>query len=281
MQNKVLLSDLPESLVRVARELKLVEEGDEVIYHDDFRELMAVIARRMDEQSASTAADSTTKTTARTPRKGSAKDRALQASAQRIHAYLVQFPGSSISEVALALKMAITEVTAASRRVGWLLLSEEEREEPTERVESDAIGVTRDRARGALQAASLMVAPLSHQAYTTLLRNGRVKGPSVARITQLFGSWSAACNEVGVATGDSLRSHYERQWTSDDLLVFVEEFLRHPDFSGASHQYDEWRKTQLQTRKVPSLGTVRNIVGGTWNDIRTAALRRMRATWAN
>jgi hypothetical protein len=177
--------------------------------------------------------------------------------------------------------MAITEVTAASRRVGWLLLSEEEREEPTERVESDAIAVTRDRARGALQAASLMVAPLSHQAYTTLLRNGRVKGPSVARITQLFGSWSAACNEVGVATGDSLRSHYERQWTADDLLVFVEEFLRHPDFSGASHQYDEWRTTQLQTRKVPSLGTVRNIVGGTWNDIRTAALRRMRATWAN
>ena len=177
--------------------------------------------------------------------------------------------------------MAVTEVTAASRRVGWLLLSEEEREAPTERVESDAIGVTRDRARGALQAASLMVAPLSHQAYTTLLRNGRVKGPSVARITQLFGSWSAACNEVGVATGDSLRSHYERQWTSDDLLVFVEEFLRHPDFSGASHQYDEWRTTQLQTRKVPSLGTVRNIVGGTWNDIRTAALRRMRATWAS
>jgi hypothetical protein len=29
------------------------------------------------------------------------------------------------------------------------------------------------------------------------------------------------------------------------------------------------------------LGTVRNIVGGTWNDIRTAALRRMRATWAS
>jgi len=26
---------------------------------------------------------------------------------------------------------------------------------------------------------------------------------------------------------------------------------------------------------------VRNIVGGTWNDIRTAALRRMRATWAS
>ena len=277
MLNRVPLAELAETVATVARELRLVAH-DDTISREDLDALEAFAARRLEEASASTGGGSVA---ARTPRKGSAKDQALQASAQRIHAYLVQFPGSSISEVALALKMAITEVTAASRRVGWLLLSEEEREEPAERVESDAIGVTRDRARGALQAASLMVAPLSHQAYTTLLRNGRVKGPSVARITQLFGSWSAACNEVGVATGDSLRSHYERQWTADDLLVFVEEFLRHPDFSGASHQYDEWRTTQLQTRKVPSLGTVRNIVGGTWNDIRTAALRRMRATWAN
>jgi len=277
MLNRVPLAELAETVATVARELRLVAH-DDTISQDDLRALEAFSARRLQEESASTGGGSVA---SRTPRKGSAKDQALQASAQRIHAYLVQFPGSSISEVALALKMAVTEVTAASRRVGWLLLSEEEREEPTERVESDAIGVTRDRARGALQAASLMVAPLSHQAYTTLLRNGRVKGPSVARITQLFGSWSAACNEVGVATGDSLRSHYERQWTADDLLGFVEEFLRHPDFSGASHQYDEWRTTQLQTRKVPSLGTVRNIVGGTWNDIRTAALRRMRATWAS
>jgi len=277
MLNRVPLAELAETVAWVARELRLVAH-DDTISREDLDALEAFAARRLEEASASTGGGSVA---TRTPRKGSAKDQALQASAQRIHAYLVQFPGSSISEVALALKMAVTEVTAASRRVGWLLLSEEEREEPTERVESDAIGVTRDRARGALQAASLMVAPLSHQSYTTLLRNGRVKGPSVARITQLFGSWSAACNEVGVATGDSLRSHYERQWTADDLLVFVEEFLRHPDFSGASHQYDEWRTTQLQTRKVPSLGTVRNIVGGTWNDIRTAALRRMRATWAN
>ena len=277
MLNRVPLAELAETVAWVARELRLVAH-DDTISREDLDALEAFAARRLEEASASTGGGSVA---ARTPRKGSAKDQALQASAQRIHAYLVQFPGSSISEVALALKMAVTEATAASRRVGWLLLSEEERKEPTERVESDAIGVTRDRARGALQAASLMVAPLSHQAYTTLLRNGRVKGPSVARITQLFGSWSAACNEVGVATGDSLRSHYERQWTADDLLVFVEEFLRHPDFSGASHQYDEWRTTQLQTRKVPSLGTVRNIVGGTWNDIRTAALRRMRATWAN
>lgn len=269
MQQRVPISELQESVAWVAKELGLIAH-DETISQDELHTLGEFAARHNSENNPT-----------RVPRKGSAKEQALSAIAVRLAAHLTIFPGSTIAEVSQALSLATTEVTAASRKVAWLFLAEEELVTPTERVESDAIVATRDKARGALQAASLLVAPLSHQAYTTLLRNGRVKGPSVARITQLFGSWSVACNEVGVATGDSLRSHYERQWTSDDLLVFVEEFLRHPDYKGASYQYDEWRSTQLQTRKIPSLGTVRNIVGGTWNDIRTAALRGMRAKWAN
>jgi hypothetical protein len=124
-----------------------------------------------------------------------------------------------------------------------------------------------------------MAKPLSHQSYTTLLREGRVKGPSVARIVQLFGSWTTACNEVGVTSGEPLRSNYERTWTEDDLLNYVERFLRDTAFRGASHQFDQWRATVNHSEKVPSLGTVRNIVGGTWNDIRSQALRRMRAKW--
>jgi ABC-type Co2+ transport system permease subunit len=42
-----------------------------------------------------------------------------------------------------------------------------------------------------------------------------------------------------------------------------------------------WLLAVNGTQKVPSLGTVRNILGGTWGDIRTATLRRMRAAWAN
>jgi hypothetical protein len=65
------------------------------------------------------------------------------------------------------------------------------------------------------------------------------------------------------------------------LFVFTERFLREPQHRGASHQFDIWRATVNGTQKVPSLGTLRNIIGGTWNDIRTATLRRMRATWAH
>lgn len=199
---------------------------------------------------------------------------------QRIAQYLFSCPGSTLTEIASALNMGLPEVTAASKPVDWLVLGEDELTEPLERVESDAIAATRDRARAALQAANLMVAPLSHHAYTTLLRNGRVKGPSVARIVQLFGSWTAACSEVGVVSGEALRSNYERRWTEEDLYGYVERFLLESTYRGASHQFDAWRSSVNSGEKVPSLGTVRNIIGGTWNDIRTATLRRMRERWA-
>jgi hypothetical protein len=195
--------------------------------------------------------------------------------------YLLTHPGSTLAEVAAALNVSLTDATTASHPVDWLILDDTELSEPTERVESETTAATRERAKAALLAASLMVSPLSHQNYTSLLKSGRVKGPSVARIVQLFGSWTVACHAVGVASGEPLRNNYERTWTKVDLLNFVERFLRESSYRGASHQFDVWRATVNGAEKVPSLGTVRNIVGGTWNDIRTIALRRMRAQWAN
>jgi hypothetical protein len=197
----------------------------------------------------------------------------------QISRYLQDKPGVTLEEIAHALNAPLTDVTAAARPVDWLILGVDELVQPTVRIESDAIVASRDRARAALLAASLMAKPLSHQSYTALIREGRVKGPSVARIVQLFGSWTTACNEVGVTSGEPLRSNYERTWTENDLLNYVERFLRDTTFRGASHQFDQWRATVNHSEKVPSLGTVRNIVGGTWNDIRTQALRRMRAKW--
>ena len=212
-------------------------------------------------------------------RRGPTKAERRSEMTQQIARYLQDKPGVTLEEIASALNAPLTEITAAARPVDWLILGADELVQPTVRVESEAIVASRDRARAALLASSLMVKPLSHQNYTALLREGRVKGPSVARIVQLFGSWTAACNEVGVTSGEPLRTNYERTWTEDDLLNYVERFLRDTTFRGASHQFDQWRATVNQTEKVPSLGTVRNIVGGTWNDIRTQALRRMRAKW--
>lgn len=278
MPERVPLAELPPSVRWVAHELGLVDDKGQVL-RQHIRTLGEFLVRFGNTAGAPVPAPSvsTKRTRVRTkPTKAEMQSEITR----RIAEYLTSRPGSTLSEIAEALNMALPEVTAASKPVDWLVLGDDELTEPTERVESEAISATRDRARAALQAANLMVAPLSHHAYTTLLRNGRVKGPSVARIVQLFGSWTAACSEVGVVSGEALRSNYERRWTEEDLYGYVERFLLQPSYRGASHQFDAWRSSVNSGEKVPSLGTVRNIIGGTWNDIRTATLRRMRDRWA-
>jgi hypothetical protein len=288
---QISIHDLPASTAWVLKELGLVS-AENTVNRDHVRSLGEFVVRFAGVPS--TAAD--VSSPASTPtylgdahptappvrtraRRGPTKAERRSEMTMQISRYLQDKPGVTLEEIAHALNAPLTDVTAAARPIDWLILGADELVQPTVRIESDAIVASRDRARAALLAASLMAKPLSHQSYTALIREGRVKGPSVARIVQLFGSWTTACNEVGVTSGEPLRSNYERTWTQDDLLNYVERFLRDTTFRGASHQFDQWRATVNHSEKVPSLGTVRNIVGGTWNDIRTQALRRMRAKW--
>jgi hypothetical protein len=288
---QISIHDLPASTVWVLKELGLVAT-DNTVSRDHVRSLGEFVVRFAGVPSSATAvsppaipptytgeAHPTPPPVRTRSRRGPTKAERRSEMTMQISRYLQDKPGVTLEEIAHALNAPLADVTAAARPVDWLILGADELVQPTVRIESDAIVASRDRARAALLAASLMAKPLSHQSYTALIREGRVKGPSVARIVQLFGSWTTACNEVGVTSGEPLRSNYERTWTEDDLLNYVERFLRDTTFRGASHQFDQWRATVNHTEKVPSLGTVRNIVGGTWNDIRTQALRRMRSKW--
>ena len=289
MSERLSINELPASTVWALRELGLVA-ADNSVSREHVRTLGEFVVRFAGVPGAtpltqpSALADggevNPTVPPVRTrARRGPTKAERRSEMTMQISRYLQDKPGVTLEEISVALNAPLTDVTAAARPVDWLILGADELVQPAVRIESDAIVASRDRARAALLAASLMAKPLSHQSYTALLREGRVKGPSVARIVQLFGSWTTACNEVGVTSGEPLRSNYERTWTEDDLLNYVERFLRDTTFRGASHQFDQWRATVNHSEKVPSLGTVRNIVGGTWNDIRTQALRRMRAKW--
>lgn len=271
MSDRLPLTGLPESVSWVLRELNLVANDGTVDRHHV--QVLGEWVLRFGTQTAPSPRARASRGPTKAQRRSELTD--------KIGEYLLAHPGSTLSEVAAALQVTIADATTASHPVDWLLLDESELVEPSQRVESETTAATRERARAALQAASLLVSPLSHQNYTGLLKSGRVKGPSVARIVQLFGSWTVACNAVGVSSGEPLRNNYERTWTKEDLLKFVERFLREPTFRGASHQFDVWRATVNGTEKVPSLGTVRNIVGGTWSDIRTTALRHMRTQWSN
>jgi hypothetical protein len=289
VSERLSINELPASTVWALRELGLID-ADNTVSREHVRTLGEFVVRFAGVPATTPIAQTPTPSFSgdvhptappvRTrARRGPTKAERRSEMTMQISRYLQDKPGVTLEEIATALNAPLTDVTAAARPVDWLILGADELVQPTVRVESEAIVASRDRARAALLAASLMAKPLSHQSYTALLREGRVKGPSVARIVQLFGSWTTACNEVGVTSGEPLRSNYERTWTEDDLLNYVERFLRDTAFRGASHQFDQWRATVNHSEKVPSLGTVRNIVGGTWNDIRTQALRRMRAKW--
>ena len=293
MSEQLSVSQLPESTAWVLQQLGLVS-ADNTVQREHVRTLgefvvrfagtSPAVATALPDFAALTPTPQTSEAKPTSPlrtraRRGPTKAERRSEMTQQIVRYLQDKPGVTLEEIATAFNAPLTDVTAAARPVDWLILGSDELVQPAVRVESEAIIASRDRARAALLASSLLTKPLSHQNYTALLREGRVKGPSVARIVQLFGSWTAACNEVGVTSGEPLRTNYERTWTEDDLLNYVERFLRDNTFRGASHQFDQWRATVNHSEKVPSLGTVRNIVGGTWNDIRTQALRRMRAKW--
>lgn len=274
MSDRLSIEEISPAFAWALAELGLVSDGS--VRRADVRTLGEFLGRFGDAPSVST------ESKARVARKKqSHKHKPNNDRRDAMLAYLLEKPGSTLAEVAEAFSLSLEDATVTSRSVDWLILGDDELVEPANRQESPTIAATRDRARAALLAASLMAKPLSHQAYTDLLKSGRVKGPSVARIVQLFGSWTDACNLVGVESGQPLRNNYERTWNSEQLLTFVERFLKEPAFRGASHQFDDWRKSLIGVEKVPSLGTVRNIVGGTWNDIRTTALRRMRRQWAS
>lgn len=271
MSERVAASSLPDHLSTVLRDLNLVSDDGTVE-----RRHVQVLGEWVVRFSPG-AEPAKPRTRARS---GPTKAELRSELTARISSYLDAHPGATVAEIAEALGVSVPDATSASRPVDWLILGDDELSAPADRAESPAIVATRERAKAALQAANLLVSPLSHQNYTGLIRDGRVKGPSVARIVQLFGSWTSACAQVGVTSGEPLRKNYERTWSRDELLVFVERFLRDHTYRGASHQFDVWRATVNGSEKVPSLGTVRNIVGGTWNDIRTTTLRRMRAGWA-
>lgn len=274
MTQRIPLAQLPESIAWIATELDLLDE-EQTISRSHLRTLGEFLLRYG-------SAKTVTAPVAR-PRLSTKPSKAEVRSelTNRISEFLTSHPGATLTEISATLCAPLPAITTAARPVEWLILGEDELVEPTERIESTTISITRDRAKGALQAANLMASPLTHTSYTTLLRSGRIQGPSVARIVQLFGSWTAACSAVGVSSGEALRSNYERTWDEEQLFGFVERFLREPIHHGASHQFDVWRSTVNGQQKVPSLGTVRNILGGTWGDIRSATLRRMRTSWAN
>lgn len=126
-----------------------------------------------------------------------------------------------------------------------------------------------DSGLDAIREAALYEFPLTTNAYADLLAQGQVKGPSMPRILQLYGSWTAACEAAGVVAGQTMRPHYESRWSDDDLLQVARQYLLDPDSPNSAHRFDEWKRASAPDG--PSFQTLRNRFGS-WTNLKRRAL---------
>ena len=120
----------------------------------------------------------------------------------------------------------------------------------------------------ALSTAATYEWPLSRNAYQELIDEGEIRGPSAARIDQLYG-WAAACELAGVESSRRRRRDYQSSWTDDDLWHFARTYIEHSGPAASFHGYDTWRAEHSQG--APSSGVLRGRLGR-WNEIRRTIL---------
>lgn len=121
----------------------------------------------------------------------------------------------------------------------------------------------------AIREAALYEFPLTTNAYSELLSQGQIKGASMPRIWQRYGSWTAACEAAGVVTGQAMRTNYQSRWTDDDLLQIVRRYLLDPSAPNSAHRFDEWKRAAVPDG--PSFQTLRNRFGS-WTELKRRAL---------
>lgn len=116
--------------------------------------------------------------------------------------------------------------------------------------------------------------PLTGPYYEKLRKSGRISGPSLMRVLQVFGTWRKACSLADVVSVAPVRNEYELKWTRDELVSLLAEFL----LQSASHSVDAFDQWCRLDESRPSSGTVRNQVGP-WSSSKREALLILRERW--
>lgn len=126
-----------------------------------------------------------------------------------------------------------------------------------------------DEIMEAIRGAAVYEFPLTANAYGRLLAVGQIQGPSVPRIGQRYGSWTAACKAAGVTAGRAVRNNYESRWSDQDLADIVRQYLLDPGVPNSANRFDEWKRENVPDG--PSFQTVRNRFGS-WTEAKRRAL---------
>lgn len=195
-----------------------------------------------------------------------------------ISSFIQDHPGISLNELLNIFAGFEAEVNNASNAHPALVLD-------VYPLENDDEEIDRVDIIDSLKAASLLSFPLTGNAYDRLLSEGYIKGVSRVRIMQVYGTWTEACLRAEVESGEPLKNvAYVRRWSEREMIQVVGQFLIDEDKMGRTggvHTFGAWRSLQESADSLPSEGTIRNQVNGSWKRVKQLALVELRRNWSN
>lgn len=184
-----------------------------------------------------------------------------------VRKFLNTKPGASIEELCEKLGFNYGELTNSLQPQTTKFIWTEVRENINESPYSD------EAILEALKLAEAFESPISAPMYRHLVESGLVNGPGPQTVATRFGSWKRACELAEVTYNESVRAHYEKLWTEDEMLSYIVEFLRDEAFGKGIQSYDEWRIETMTN--APSGALVRKQFE-TWSNTKNKALLFMR-----
>jgi hypothetical protein len=193
-------------------------------------------------------------------------------SSSKISTWVRTHPGCTVEEISQAFQTArhdVLRLTPSSVRhliFEWPTKSSEIQKSNQSWSDEDICNSLRE--------ASDLLVRVSRVGYDKLRHQGKVDGPSGARIVQRFGSWSTACTLAGISYGQTSRDQYFKHWSIAELIDALTRFLRDSE-TGTVREYESWRSEEVG---FPSTSTICNEFGS-WNQARQVALTELRRDW--
>lgn len=94
-------------------------------------------------------------------------------------------------------------------------------------------------------------------------------GPAVSIIVWRFGSWRNAAEQAGLQVGFTPRAVYIRQWTREDAIASVKQYIREADTRGIRPSYAGYDAWASENPGHPSAAYLRYLVNQTWSETLT------------
>jgi DNA-binding transcriptional ArsR family regulator len=183
--------------------------------------------------------------------------------------YVRKNPGLSVDDLSLRLDLSKSSVSRYLRGTPEHRLVVSRKVSPTQKFTDaqmadalrDAFRQLDDRSKG-----------LSRKRYKELMAGQDV--PAAATFIRRYGTWSEACRLAGVTAAKARRENYQQDWSNDDIVAAIIEFIDETGLT-AYHAYAEWARKHDK----PSGPLLVQRLGG-WADARRLAITADAATAA-